>query len=86
MEAAAEAMEELRDEASQRELAARRGHEQGRADAERAAHEMALQEIEERAAADVAAGEEQLRREQAAEEEAEQKAQAEALARALRRQ
>ena len=86
MEAATEAMEELRAEASQRELEARRGHEQGQADAERAAHEMTLQEIEERAAADVAAGEEQLRREQAAQEEAEQKAQAEVLARALRRQ
>lgn len=85
MEAAAEAMDELRAGASERELDSRRQHEQGKLDAARAAHEMTLQEIDERAAADVAAGEQQLRREEAARDAAEQKAQADALARALRR-
>lgn len=86
LEAAAEAMEELRAEAWQRELEARRRHEQEQVDAEQAAHDMTMQEIDARAAADVAAREEKLRREAAAQEEAEQKAQAEAVARALRRQ
>lgn len=85
-EAAAEAMEELRAEAWRRELEARRRHEQDQVDAEQAAHDMTMQEIDERAAAEVAARDEELRRELAAQEEAEQKAQAEALARALRRQ
>ncbi len=85
-EAAAEAMEELRAEARRRELEARRRHEQDQVDAEQAAHDMTMQEIDERAAADVAAREEELRRELAAQEEAEQKSQAEAVARALRRQ
>ncbi len=84
VEAAAEAMEALRAEASKWEAEATARYEREQVEAEQAAHEMMLQEIEDTAAADIAAGEAQTRRELAAQEEAEQKAQAEALARALR--
>jgi len=85
MEAAAQAMEDLRAEAARLELEGRRRHERRQRDAEQAMHERTLREIDEGAAAQVAANEERLRRELAAQEDADRRAQAEALARALRR-
>lgn len=85
MEGAAEAMEELREEAAARELRARERHEQAGVEAANKAHDERLSEIDSQAAAELAAREQQLRRELAEQEAAERRAQAEALARALRR-
>ena len=85
MEGAAEAMEELRDEAAACECRARARHEQADVEAANHAHEEQLREIDSEAAAELAARERQLRREFAEQEAAERRALAEAVARALRR-
>ena len=83
--AAAEAMEELRAEASELELRAQQRYEDEHEQAERLAHEQVLHEIDEAAAAELRAEEERLDRELAQQEATERKAQAEAVAKALRR-
>ena len=85
MEGAAEAMQELRDEAAARERRARERHELADIEAAHKACEERLSEIDSEAAAELAAREQQLRRELAEQEAAERRAQAEAVARALRR-
>lgn len=85
MEDAAEAMEQLRDEAAARELRARERHELAGVEAADRACDERLSEIDSQAAAELAARDQQLRRELAEQEAAERRAQAEALARALRR-
>lgn len=85
MERAAEAMEELRDEAAARERRARERRERASMEAANRAHDERLTEIDSEAAAELAAREQQLRRELAEQEAAERRAQAEAVARALRR-
>jgi hypothetical protein len=83
--AAAEAMEELRADAAQRELDAQRRHEQGELEAQWRAEERALHDVDKAAAIELRAREEQLKRELAEQDAAERRAQAEAVARALRR-
>jgi len=85
MEAAAEAMEQLRDEAAERERRSRERHERADVAAADRAHDEKLNQIEREAVAELAAREQQLRREFAEQEAAERRAQAEAVARALRR-
>lgn len=92
MEGAVEAMEELRDEAAARERRARERHEHAGVEAANKACDERLSEIDNEAAADLAAREQQLRRELAEQEAvdrraqaAERRAQAEAVARAIRR-
>lgn len=83
--AAAEAMEELRALAAERELKARERFEQAQADAERRTREAMLAQVDKAAATEIESREEQMRRELAREEAAEKQAQAEAVARALRK-
>jgi hypothetical protein len=83
--AAAEAMEQLRAEAWELELAARQRYEHELGEAERREHERVLREVDEDAAADLKAREELLERELEQQEAAERLAQSEAVARALRR-
>lgn len=85
MERAADAMEQLRDEAADRELRARERHELADVQAANRASDERLGEIDREAAAELEARERQLSREFAERESAERRAQAEALARALRR-
>ena len=85
VEAAAEAMEELRTEAAVLEVRAQQRHEDEKEEAERMAQERVLRELDEAVAADLKAEEERLRRQMAQQEAAERKAQAEAVATALRR-
>ena len=85
MEAAAEAMEKLREEAAERERRARERHERADVAAANRAHDEKLDEIDREAAVELAAREQQLRREFAEQDAAERRAQAEAVARALRR-
>lgn len=82
---AAQAMEELRAEAAQRELRAQQRHELKSLEAQRRADDRTLREIDDTAAADIKARERELTRELAEQEAAERRAQAEAVARALRR-
>lgn len=84
MERAAEAMEELRDQAAARELRARGRHELAAVEAANQAWDERLTEIDSEAAAELVAREQQLRRELSEQEAAERRAQAEALARSLR--
>jgi len=83
--AAAEAMENLRAEASQQEIEAQQDYERARHEAEWAARDQALREIDRSAAAEIAAREQELEREAAEQQAAERAAEAEALARSLRR-
>lgn len=83
--AAAQAMEELRADAAQRELRAQQRYEQANLEAQRQTDDRTLREIDETAAADLRAREQQLEREFAEQQAAERRAQAEAVARALRR-
>ncbi len=76
MEGAAEAMQELRDEAAARERRARERHELAHIEAADRACEERLGEIESEAAAELAAREQQLRRERAEQEAAARRAQA----------
>lgn len=85
MEAAAEAMEQLRDEATERERRSRERHDRADVAAANRAHDEKLDEIDREAAVELAAREQQLRREFAEQDAAERRAQAQALARALRR-
>jgi len=85
VDAAAEAMEELRADASTRELEARDRFERETIEAEQLAHEQAMRKLDAVAAAELRAREAEQRRELAREEAAERDAQAEAVARALRR-
>lgn len=85
VERAAEAMEELREEAAARELRARERHELAGVEAANRACDERLSEIDSEAAAELAARDLQLHRELAEQEAAERRAQAEAVARALRR-
>jgi hypothetical protein len=85
MERAADAMEQLRDEAADRELRARERHELADVEAANRASDERLGEIDREAAAELEARERRLRREFAEREAAERRAQAEALARALLR-
>ena len=85
VDAAAQAMEELRADAAERELRARRRIDQEHDVARRQAEDRALQEIDEAAAAELRAREQQLEQEAAAQAAAERRAQAAAVARALRR-
>jgi hypothetical protein len=82
---AAEAMEELRAEASDLEFKARQDHSANLAEAERRAHEETLRGIDEEADAYQRAADERAQRELAEQDAAEREAQAAALARALRR-
>ena len=83
--AAAEAMERLRERASERELRARLEHDEAIAATQRRAQDEALAEVDQAAAEYEQARERDLRHELAIEEAAERRAQAEALARALRK-
>jgi hypothetical protein len=83
-EAAAEAMERLRELAADRELRARLDYDQAIAAAEHRAQDDALAEVDQTAAEYERRRDHELRRELAVQEAAEQRAQAEALARALR--
>ena len=83
--AAAEAMEALRTEASERELAAEQSWRQAQTEAERRAHEQRLADIDREAQADAQARDAALRREMDAQEAADRRAQAEGVASALRR-
>ena len=85
IEAAAAGMEALRARAVELELRSRERSRQVVLDAERAAEDAALEQVDREAAADLATREAQLRREFATQEAAERRVQAEALARALRR-
>ena len=85
MAAAAEAMELLRAEAAERELAAERRVKDAKTDAERRAHEEVLADIDRAAEAEAQARDEALRRENAEREAADRRAQAEGVAKALRR-
>lgn len=82
---AAAAMEALREDAAQREVAARDQHFEEMAAAERGAHDEALQRVDQTADAEQREAEQQMLRELAAQEADERKAQAAAVARALRR-
>lgn len=82
---AAEAMEELRANASRREFQSQQYHFRSVDRAEREAHQQALDEIDTAAATYQKELEKRAEREQAEQDAAEQRAQAEALARALRR-
>ena len=82
---AAEAMEELRAQASDLEFKAQQDHAANLAETERRAHEETLRGIDEEAAAYQRAADERAQRELAEQDAAEQEAQAAALARALRR-
>lgn len=84
MEGAAEAMQELRDEAAERERRARERRELADVEAADRACEAQLSEIDSEAAAELAERERQLHRELAEQEAAERRAQAETLARSLR--
>lgn len=81
----AQVMEELRAEASLRELAARSRLDDEQREAERRAHDEALRAIDTAAKEDVEANERRLEQELAEQERVERKAQAEAAARAVRR-
>ena len=83
--AAAEAMEALRDEASELELTAEQSWRQAQTGAERRAHEQRLADIDREAQADAQARDAALRREMDAQEAADRRAQAEGVASALRR-
>jgi len=85
VEAAAEAMEQVRGDAAERERRARERHELADMDAASRACDERLSEIDSEAAADLAAREQQLRHEFAEQEAVERRAQAEAVAQALRR-
>ena len=85
IEAAAEAMQQLRDEAAERERQARERHELDRVRADGRAYDEQLSAIDDQAAAELAAREQRLRREFAEQEAAERRMQAEAVARAIRR-
>jgi hypothetical protein len=85
VEAAAEAMQILRAEASERERNAQDGHTQRLLESERRAQEARLAEIDRELEQTVRAGEERARRELAEQEAADRRAQADAVARALRR-
>jgi hypothetical protein len=83
--AAAEAMETLRAQASERERQARERHIDEQLERERRLQETRLAEIDRELEQAVQAGEEQARRELAEREAADRRAQADAVARALRR-
>ena len=85
IEAAAEAMQQLCDEAAERERQARERHELDRVQAQSRDYDEQLSAIDDQAAAELAAREQQLRREFAEQEATERRAQAEAIARAIRR-
>ena len=82
---AAEAMEKLRAEAAELELAARQRHHDELGEAERRAHDELMRGIDEAAEAYQREADERARRELAEQDAAERAAEAEALARALRR-
>ena len=82
---AAEAMEAVRAQASEREQAARERHTQHQLESEWRRHEARLAAIDRELEQAVEAGEEQARREVAEQEAADRRAQADAVARALRR-
>jgi hypothetical protein len=81
MAAAAEAMERLRAEAAELELAAERRIKDAQSDAERRAHEQRLADIDRHAEAEARARDEALHRETAEQEAADRRAQAEGVAR-----
>jgi len=83
--AAAEAMEALREDASEREMAGERRWREAQVEAERRAHEQQLAAIDHAAEVDAQVQEEVLSKEMAEREAADRRAQAEAVARALRR-
>jgi hypothetical protein len=83
--AAAEAMETLRAQASERERRARERHIDEQLEAERRPQEARLAEIDRELEQVVKAGEYEARRERAEQEAADRRAQADAVARALRR-
>lgn len=85
VDAAAQAMEELRAELAELEGRAEQRHKEESEEADRLAHEQVLREIDHAAAAQVKANERQLDREIAQQEAAERRTQAEAVAKALRR-
>lgn len=85
VDAAAEAMESLREEAAEREAAAERRWKQAQAESERRAHERRLADIDREAQATAKARDDAMRRETAEQEAADRRAQAEAVAQALRR-
>jgi hypothetical protein len=85
IEAAANAMEQLRERVAEREERTRSHYEQARLRAERVAYERALQAVDAGAERELRARERALTEELARQEAAERRAQAEALARALRR-
>lgn len=85
IEAAAEAMQQLRDETAERERQARERHELDRVQAQSRDYDEQLSTIDAQAAAELAAREQQLRREFAEQEATERRMQAEAIARAIRR-
>ena len=82
---AAEAMEAVRAQASEREQAARERHTQHQLESEWRRHEARLAAVDRELEQAVEAGEEQARREVAEQEAADRRAQADAVARALRR-
>jgi hypothetical protein len=82
---AAEAMEALRAQASEREQAARERYTQHQLESERLRHEARLAAIDHELEQAVEAGEERARREAAAQEAADRRGQADAVARSLRR-
>jgi flagellar biosynthesis GTPase FlhF len=85
VEAAAEAMEALRAEASELERQAQERRMRDQVESERRQHEARLAEIERATASAIKAGEEQARRELAEQQAADRRAQADAVAQALRR-
>ena len=85
VEAVAEAMEALREEAAEREAQAREAWHAQAAEADRLRHAQALRAIDAAGRAELDRRDAQLRREVAEQERAERRAQARAVAEALRR-
>lgn len=78
-------IEQVREDAAQRELAARTQHRENLLETARRQEEAAVATLERATAAEIAAREEAMRRELREQEAAERRAQAEAVARAIRR-